>query len=468
MRKPVGNRVDNPVGNLVGNPVGNPVESPVGNPVENPAASPGRHETAAPGAAVGEQDLVARRAEPALGRTTMARVEPRAETAGGEAAAAATAAAEGPPSRPGIPPYGRVARPDGVTLEQGDGWTLEVWPARPGARAGPGAAEPDGQPGRDPQGHAVNDGAAAEQASLVSRRPTARRPGRRKAAVPPAVGRARSRVAGWRRECDRKPDGAVPDCGKSHRGWPIGAAATGCATGPSAKGYDLGSKAEGYACALGADGPAPGEQVPSEGTPIAPARRVAERLAARAEAAVRAPWKAAIVFARAAKREARRTARQSGGGAARDLRNDPREERSGACARDEAVVVGLPGDLSLLASSCGPTLVSATRPASSVRVKRPLRDLRNDPRNRPLRDLRNKPPDEHPGLAPRTRRRRLDRRGTCPCPRCSASRRGSTPPGPRPPCGQIGPCAICATTFPTSARGHAPRTRRRRLGPGRK
>jgi hypothetical protein len=83
MRKPVGNRVDNPVGNLVGNPVGNPVESPVGNPVENPAASPGRHETAAPGAAVGEQDLVARRAEPALGRTTMARVEPRAETAGG-------------------------------------------------------------------------------------------------------------------------------------------------------------------------------------------------------------------------------------------------------------------------------------------------------------------------------------------------------------------------------------------------
>jgi hypothetical protein len=179
MRKSVGNRVDNPVGspvetpvdNPVGNPVGDLVESLVGNPVENPAASLGRHETAAPGAAVREHDLVARRAEPALGRATTERVEPRAETAGGGPAATATVAAEGPPSRPGIPPSGRVARPDGVTVEQDDGWTLEVWPARPGARTGSGAAEPDGQPDRDPRGHAANDGAAADQAGLVSRRP---------------------------------------------------------------------------------------------------------------------------------------------------------------------------------------------------------------------------------------------------------------------------------------------------------
>jgi hypothetical protein len=115
---------------------------------------------------------------------------------------------------------------------------------------------------------------------------------------------------------------------------------------------------------------------------------VAERLAARAEAAVRAPWKAAIVFARAAKREARRTARQSGGGAARDLRNDPREERSGACARDEAVVVGLPGDLSLPAVQCVPTRVNATRAEAAVRA------------NWPLRDLRNNLPDERPGACP--------------------------------------------------------------------
>jgi hypothetical protein len=162
---PVGNRVDNPVGNPVDNPVdnpvGNPVESPVGNPVENPAGSPRHHETAAPGSAVGEQDAVARPAEPAPGRATTERVEPRAETAAGGPAASATVAAEGPPTRPSIPSSGGVARVDGVTVEQGDGWTLEVWPARPGARAGAGAAEPDGQPGRDPWGDAENDGAAA-------------------------------------------------------------------------------------------------------------------------------------------------------------------------------------------------------------------------------------------------------------------------------------------------------------------
>ena len=195
----------------------------------------------------------------------------------------------------------------------------------------------------------------------------------------------------------------------------------------------------------GADGPAPGEQAPIEGIPIAPAHRVAERLAARAEAAVRAPWKAAIAFARAAKREARGNAGQSGDGAARDLRNDPREERPGACSRDEAVVVGSPGDSSLPASPRRPTLVGTTQPGAAVRANWPLRDLRNDPPDGrpgacsrgeaaaagspgdsslpasprrptlvgttqleaavrakwPLRDLRNDPPDERPGACPR-------------------------------------------------------------------
>ncbi len=168
---PEGGAVGKSGGNRVGNPVGNPVESPVGNPVDNPAASPRRRETAVPGSSVGEQDAVARPAEPAPGRTTTERVEPRAATAAGGPAAPGTVAAEGPPSRPSIPSSGQVARVDGVTVEQGDGWTLEVWPARPGARAGAGAAEPDGQPGREPPGDAENDGAAADRVGLVSRRP---------------------------------------------------------------------------------------------------------------------------------------------------------------------------------------------------------------------------------------------------------------------------------------------------------
>jgi hypothetical protein len=134
--------------------------------------------------AVGEQDLVARPAEPALGRAATERVEPRAEAAAGGLAASATATAEGPPSRSGIPPSGRVARPDGVTLEQGDGWTLEVWPARPGARAGSGAAEPEVQPGRNPRGDGEADGAATDQAGLVARRPDGT------AAMPPDGGGA--------------------------------------------------------------------------------------------------------------------------------------------------------------------------------------------------------------------------------------------------------------------------------------
>ena len=364
--------------------------------------------------------------------------------------------------------------------------------------------------------------------------PTAPRPRRGMAAVPPAVGRARSRVAGWRCGCDRRPDEAVPDGGKSRRGWPSGGGAAGRAAGhvrgrpggrgtvgaagepagpgdpaaccgartrcgapcgapPMANGRcrihggtstgprtmegmarmiasktthgrdgpagapkraaelavrrvivrgqllsaasdlraylpaamaarlalpvlelaasphwshsapqlaadladllnsatTLGSSAEGHACGVDADGPAAGEQAPIEGIPITPARRVAERLAARAEAAVRAPWKAAIAFARAAKREARGNAGQSGDGAARDLRNDPRDERPGACPRDEAAVVGSPGDSSLRTSRRDPTLVSATRPEAAVRA------------NWPLRDLRNNPPDERAGACPR-------------------------------------------------------------------
>ena len=141
----------------------------------------------------------------------------------------------------------------------------------------------------------------------------------------------------------------------------------------------LGSSAEGHACGVDADGPAAGEQAPIEGIPITPARRVAERLAARAEAAVRAPWKAAIAFARAAKREARGNAGQSGDGAARDLRNDPRDERPGACPRDEAAVVGSPGDSSLRTSWRDPTLVSATQPGAAGWAHWPLQDLRNNP-----------------------------------------------------------------------------------------
>ncbi len=45
--------------------------------------------------AVGEQDLVARPAEPALGRAATERVEPRAEAAAGGPAASAAATAEG-------------------------------------------------------------------------------------------------------------------------------------------------------------------------------------------------------------------------------------------------------------------------------------------------------------------------------------------------------------------------------------
>ncbi len=141
----------------------------------------------------------------------------------------------------------------------------------------------------------------------------------------------------------------------------------------------LGSSAEGHACGVDADGPAAGEQAPIEGIPITPARRVAERLAARAEAAVRAPWKAAIAFARAAKRESRGNAGQSGDGAARDLRNDPRDERPGACPRDEAAVVGSPGDSSLRTSWRDPTLVSATQPGAAGWAHWPLQDLRNNP-----------------------------------------------------------------------------------------
>jgi hypothetical protein len=213
--------------------------------------------------------------------------------------------------------------------------------------------------------------------------------------------------------------------------------------GSSAEGYTFGSSAERSGFGPGADGPAAGEQVPIEGIPIAPARRVAERLVARAEAAVRARWQAAIAFARAAKRESRRKAEQSGGGAARDLRDDPRVKRPGAYPWDEAVAVGSPGDSSLAASPRGPTLVSATQPEPAMWANWPLRDLRNDPR------------DERPGACLGARRRWLDRRGTRPCPRRRAARPGSTPPGPRPPCGQIGPCTICATTLRTSARGHS-------------
>ena len=68
------------------------------------------------------------------------------------------------------------------------------------------------------------------------------------------------------------------------------------------------------------------------------------------------------------------------------------------------------------------------------------------------------------GQALGPRRWWLDRRGTCLCVRCRAARPWSAPPSLGPPCGQIGPCTICATTlWMSSGRGHALGTRRRRL-----
>ncbi len=55
----------------------------------------------------------------------------------------------------------------------------------------------------------------------------------------------------------------------------------------------------------------------------------------------------------------------------RDLRNNPRDERPGACPGGEAAVAGLPGDPSLPASPCGPTLVNATRAEVAVRANWP-------------------------------------------------------------------------------------------------
>src|SRR5580700_12129203 len=62
----------------------------------------------------------------------------------------------------------------------------------PGPVRGRDPAQPNrmAKPGQDPRGDAENDGAAAEQAGLVSRRADVT------AAVPPAVGRARPWVAG--------------------------------------------------------------------------------------------------------------------------------------------------------------------------------------------------------------------------------------------------------------------------------
>jgi hypothetical protein len=64
----------------------------------------------------------------------------------------------------------------------------------------------------------------------------------------------------------------------------------------------------------------------------------------------------------------------------------------------------------------------------------------------PLHDLRNNPRDERAGACPAVEAAAVGSLGESSLPACRAARRGSTPPGPRPPCGQIGPCAICATT----------------------
>jgi hypothetical protein len=125
-----------------------------------------------------------------------------------------------------------------------------------------------------------------------------------------------------------------------------------------------------------------------------------------------------------------------------DLRNNPLDEqRPGACTRDEAAAVGSPGDSFLRASPHGPILVSATargRRAGDVALAR----------------FAQQPSGRAPWGVP-SGRRRLDCRATRPCPRRRAARPWPAPPGPRPPCEQICPCAICATTPGSSARGHA-------------
>ena len=89
-----------------------------------------------------------------------------------------------------------------------------------------------------------------------------------------------------------------------------------------------------------------------------------------------------------------------------------------------------------------PTLVSATQPGAAVRAKWPLHDLRNNPR------------DERAGACPAVEAAAVGSLGSS-LPACRAARRGSTPPGPRPQCGQIGPARL--RNHRTSAPGACPR-----------
>jgi hypothetical protein len=106
-----------------------------------------------------------------------------------------------------------------------------------------------------------------------------------------------------------------------------------------------GSSARGHALGLRADGPAPREQTPIEGIPIAPARLRAGWPSAWRRGPRRTSGRRGRRRSRSPgrRREARRKAGQSSGGAARDLRKNPRAKRPRACPRE---AVGSPGDSS--------------------------------------------------------------------------------------------------------------------------
>jgi hypothetical protein len=109
---------------------------------------------------------------------------------------------------------------------------------------------------------------------------------------------------------------------------------------PSQVAFLLRAAATSYTVRIGGSGP--GRMAEAKRISVAPRLRPAERLAARAEANARAPWKAAIAFARSMQRSARAGKRTARAGAAGAGRGETRDVRSDAVHREVALrVAGL-------------------------------------------------------------------------------------------------------------------------------
>jgi hypothetical protein len=149
------------------------------------------------------------------------------------------------------------------------------------------------------------------------------------------------------------PELSVP----THPSYVAYAAAVRSGLGPTGPGHASGNEAE---CAGPRRGAGGGRAVPE--ARLTPLWRDAERTAALAEVAVRAPWRAAIAFAQAAKRAAREARARFAAAKARGPRSNPMERETAVAAAGLRVDAAQRGDGPINGSAGAP------RPALESRL----------------------------------------------------------------------------------------------------